>query len=282
MSARNLGVYLALGTWLAGCAHPTAHPPSNESLTFVRDGRTVMTLSLADLAAHAPPSIVTTDDPYYGRHKRFRAMSLDAILQYAYGEEVASLRRHAFVLHARDGYAVPVEGRRLLEGGAYLAYDDVEHPGFAPIGPQHVSPAPAYLIWNRTGQSNLETHPRPWQLTSIEIASFESLYPHTVPTESATDSDAMRGFALFRVQCIRCHAINREGGHVGPDLNVPRSITEYRPEAQIREFIVNPAAFRYSAMPAHPDLSNTDLDGLVAYLRAMAALKHDTEASGAP
>ena len=74
------------------------------------------------------------------------------------------------------------------------------------------------------------------------------------------DAAAWRGFALFRAACITCHAINREGGRVGPDLNVPQSIVEYRPAAQIRAFIKDPHTFRYSTMPAHPRLTDADLE----------------------
>ena len=115
-----------------------------------------------------------------------------------------------------------------------------------------------------------------WQLARIEISAFEKTFPHTVPARD--DESAMRGFELFRSQCIRCHAINREGGRVGPDLNVPQNVTEYRPEPQIRGYIKNPQTFRYGNMPANPHLSEKDIDELVAYLRSMSRLKHDPDA----
>lgn len=259
---------------VGGCRGEGARLP-DASLRFVRDGGDVRALTFEELAEVAEPRIVTTDDPYYGHHKRFRAIELEPVLLHAFGLDRETLRRASFVLRATDGYAVPVDGTRLLEGGAFIAYDDVDIPGFAPIGPRRVSPAPAYLVWTRTGQSNLETHPRPWQLSSIEIARFEVLYPHVVPTGEPTDGPAMRGFTLFRDHCIRCHAVNREGGRVGPDLNVPRSIVEYRPDDQIRAYIRDPRSFRYGAMPPHPNLTDADLDALIAYFRAMSTRKFD-------
>lgn len=248
-------------------------------LTFVRDKQELRRVSLPQLNVHAPARVVESDDPYYGKRKRFRALPLNELLVFAFQADLASLRAQSFVLRALDGYAVPVQGARLLEGGAYLAFDDVDVPGFAPIGPQQVSPAPTYLVWTEPGQNNLDTHPRPWQLTTIEIAPIETLYPHTVPNGVEPDSAAPHGYRVFVDHCIKCHAINREGGRVGPELNVPQSIVEYRPLAQIRAYIKDPMAFRYGAMPAHPQLTDADLDGLIAYFTVMATQKHDADAA---
>jgi mono/diheme cytochrome c family protein len=255
-------------------------------LEFRVDGRTVRTLTLGELTAIVGAETVENFDGYYHRAKRFRALRLDRVLGEAFGSAVHEpLRSKQFVLRARDGYTVPISGERLLEAGAYLAVRDLDRPGWEPIGPQRANPGPAYLVWREPSQVDLETHPRPWQLAVIEVARIETVFPHTAPAGEPEGSPARAGYAIFTELCIRCHAVNREGGRVGPDLNVPLNVTEYRPEAQIRAYIRNPLTFRYGAMPAHPNLGDRDLDGLVAYLRAMAARKHDPDArpdGGAP
>lgn len=65
--------------------------------------------------------------------------------------------------------------------------------------------------------------------------------------------------------------MNKQGGNIGPDLNAPRGITDYRSESFLKEFIRSPARFRYSKMPEFSDLSDTDLDNLVQYLKFMSA-----------
>jgi mono/diheme cytochrome c family protein len=254
------------------------HKPPQDggaTLTFVRDGKTVATLSRADLAASISPETVETYDPYYAKRKRFRALPLARVLARGFGG-TAGLDKDQFVLRARDGYAVPMRGPLVMEDGAYVAFEDLDVPGWEPVGPRHVSPGPFYLIWKKPSQADVEAYPRPWQLETIEIARFDAIYPHTSPGAAARPL-AQRGYALFRDRCIKCHAINREGGRVGPDLNVPQNITEYRPEAQIRAYIKDPTTFRYGNMPAHPDLGDPDLDALLAYLHAMKDRKYDPQ-----
>lgn len=253
------------------CKKPTA-ADDGATLTFVRDGKMVKSMTRAELARAIPPETVEGFDPYYGKKKRFRAVKLSRVIAQGFGD--GAFDKEEFVLRARDGYAVPMRGSLVTEDGAFVAIEDLEVAGWEPIGPQHANPAPFYVVWSKAEQTNLDAYPRPWQLDKIEIARFDAIYPHTSPG-AADGTPAAKGYVLFRDHCIKCHAINREGGRVGPDLNVPENITEYRPEDQIRAYIKNPAAFRYGNMPAHPDLHDEDLDALVAYLRAMKERKHD-------
>ena len=255
----------------------TTDDASLASLSFARGGKPVRVLTRAELEAAAPPETFTTLDPYYNKPKTYRALPLAAVLQKGFGEPAAELAKQDFVLRARDGYTVPLPGKKLFEKGGYIAIADVDVPGWEPIGQGRANPGPFYLVWREPSQASLDTHPRPWQLASIEVAPFEATFPHVAPNGLAPDAPAVRGFRIFREQCITCHAINREGGRVGPDLNVPQSIVEYRPEPQIRAYIKDPRTFRYSNMPAHPAFTDADLDALVAYFHAMKDRKHDPE-----
>ncbi|MDP3278909.1 MAG: cytochrome c [Deltaproteobacteria bacterium] len=261
-------------------ASERAPPALHATLAFRMEGQPLRTLTLEELTDHIVPRSIEGFDPYYQRSKRFRALPIEAVLREGFrGESVGVFGSLHFVLRAQDGYTVPIDGSRLLEGGAHLAFEDLEVPGWEPIGPRRSNPGPFYLVWSEATQRDLETHPRPWQLASIEIASFASVFPHTVPGDVAASSPTMNGFHIFARECVRCHAINREGGRIGPELNVPQNITEYRPIAQIRAYIRNPLQFRYGAMPAHPHLSEANLDELIAYFTAMRPLKYDPDAS---
>lgn len=252
---------------------------ASPSLRFVRSGAVVKTLDLAELRRIAPPIVVATDDPYYRKKKRFTALPVAPLLEAAFGAPAATLRTEQFLLTAKDGYVVPISGARLLEAGAAIAFAD-RAGAWEPVGPGRADPAPFYLVWAGEAQRDLETHPRPWQLATIALVRWDEIYQHTIPP--ADDAVATRGARLFRERCIRCHAINQEGGRIGPDLNVPQAILEYRPEAQVRAYIRDPRTFRYSVMPPNPDLTAQSLDDLVAYFAAMQRRKHDPSAGKSP
>lgn len=273
----------ALALIAAVVAAPAALPEARE-LRFVRgDGTAPTVLTAAQLEAACGVQTVTLDDPYYGKRKSFRACPLATVIQLGFAEPAERLRDASVVFRARDGYAKPAAGRVLAEPGGFLAFADADHmrgddPGWQPIDRKQADPGPFYLVWTGPGQDT-HSHPWPYQLVEIQLAPVEQLFPHTVPTGLPADAPAQDGYAIFRSDCIACHAINGEGGTVGPDLNVPQSIVEYRPAAQIKAYIRDPAAFRYTSMPAHPHLNDAQLDALVAYFTAMKDRKHDPRAA---
>ncbi|HUE37934.1 MAG TPA: cytochrome c [Candidatus Binatia bacterium] len=223
---------------------------------------------------------VVIDDPYYKRKKSYLAFPLKQVLALGFAEGAADIAKENLVFEALDGYAKPSAGARAVEDGGYLAFADADHthgsePGWEPIDRRGLDPGPYYVVWAKPEQSDANGYPWPFELASIEIVHFEKKYPYTLPTASAAGSAPWKGFEIFRTQCLSCHSINGQGGKVGPDLNVPQSIVEYRPIPQVKAYIRDPQTFRYSTMPAHRELSDAQLDQLIAYFTAMKAQKHD-------
>jgi mono/diheme cytochrome c family protein len=245
------------------------------ALTFIDQSGKEQRLSLDQLLATSPRvEIASRDDEYSGRKKRYAAFLLAPVLEKLWG-------RRAFgddeaLLKAADGYVVSLRAQQLVDGRAYVAFDDLDVPGFEPVGPKRVTPGPFYLVWAKDEQHDLTEYPRPYQLVSVALASFEARFPNTRPDPK--DAAAMLGYAIFKRICVHCHAVNREGGRVGPELNVPKSVTEYWSAAQIRAYVRDPRSFRYGNMPPNPQLSEVDLDHLIAYLVAMQKKKHDPDA----
>ncbi|HZR83787.1 MAG TPA: cytochrome c [Candidatus Binatia bacterium] len=273
--------------WLAAatalCMPLFALAPADASaaeLRFVRDGSTVRAIPLDALRKECGERVVTIEDPYYGKQKKFRACPLSEVVRLGFGVPAGDLAGEDVVFRASDGYAKPSSAARLAEDGGYLAFSDADldgggPPAWAPIDRKQVDPAPFYVVWSRPEQRDAHVHPWPYALVEIELTSLADRYPHIVPTGAPPDSPARAGYEIFKSDCLACHSVNGEGGKVGPDLNVPKSIVEYRPVEQIKQYIRDPATFRYTSMPAHDYLSDRQLADLIAYFEAMSRLKHD-------
>jgi len=256
---------------------PVGEVPADVKLEFRREGKAIATMALSQIVSKVTPVTLEIHDPYYGKMKRFRAVPLAPVVELGFASLDVPLAQQEYLLRANDGFTVPMRGSVVFESGGHIAFADLDVPDWEPIGPRKSNPAPLYLVWSGS-QQTIQSHPRPYQLAVIEMTSFDVAFPHVVPKDSPQDGPARRGLALFRKHCILCHAMNREGGRVGPELNVPQSIVEYRPEDQIKAYIRNPLTFRYGAMPAHGHLTDPNLDDLVAYFTAMKDQKHDPDA----
>ena len=265
----------------AACGvHARAGLAGSPTLRFLRDDAEVTTLDLDTLRRRCPTETITVDDPYYERRVRYLACPLREVVRLGLGNDASALAGRDVLFRAHDGYAKPASGARVAESGGYVAYADADRSGgFAPLGRKGVDPGPFYVVWTGATQRDTHAYPWPYQLEAIEVTDLARRYPHTAPREAPPDSLAWAGFDLFRGGCIACHAVNGEGGTVGPDLNIPLSIVEYRPVEQLKRYIRNPAAFHYGNMPPQEHLSARDLDALIAYFEAMKTQKHDPRAA---
>lgn len=284
-----LALLLALSA--LGCEHQAERAPCPESandtsaskgaqperkVTFVPDmaGASRATTVSELKAKLGPGERVDTEDPYYGKKKAFLGWPVARVLGLGFEEKRRDLRSSEIVFEATDGYQVRLPMRKLVEDGAYLVHADADLGALAPIGPRKSDPGPLYLVWKGDRQTDLTSHPRPFSVNRISFGqdSSESFGPPGGFSKGAPES---RGNELFLQRCVRCHALNQKGGRVGPDLNVPQNILAYRSEADVRSYIRDPRTFRYGAMPPHLDLSEEQMDALIAFLKAMARYQTD-------
>jgi mono/diheme cytochrome c family protein len=271
---------------LAACADRPAAPtaareeasPKLEVVTPA--GTRAYTLDELRRALPTDTAVVAHDPAYGGRAKRYAGFALERLLAHA-GVRPSAGEVLYFV--AADGYrATMADAADDPRVRGIVAFADLDAPsGWEPVkhGAKQVSPAPFYLVWS--GDTTALRRPWPYQLARIEVVdprrSFGRIYPTGVPA----DDPVARGFRAFAIeshggdQCVACHALNRQGGSVGPELNVPRNITEYRDGATLAAFIRNSRSFRAgSAMPVFEGkLTDQEIADILAYLRWMRGRK---------
>jgi mono/diheme cytochrome c family protein len=216
-------------------------------------------------------------DLVYKTPKQYQAYVLVEILEKLAVPESMNTDDLVVVFTAVDGYKVAMSYQDAHREAGYLAFEDHAAPNneqWLPFkfGKQSITPGPFYLVWPK---ENLDEwrYPWPFQIASISLQPAGTYYGAAAP--SAGDQEVTTGFNLFSRYCIRCHSINRSGGEVGPELNIPKNITEYFQERELPKFILNATAYRAGTkMPVFESLlSNGDAQAIVAYLQHMKSRK---------
>ena len=129
--------------------------------------------------------------------------------------------------------------------------------------------SPAYLVWDLAVDDH--QHSFPYGVVGIQFVEKKTEYLKALP--QTNDARIKEGFLLFKEKCIKCHTINQEGGTVGPELNFPKSVTEYWKIEQLKLFIKNPADFRLNSKMPVLALDDKQIALIVDYLTFMSAQK---------
>lgn len=235
------------------------------SLIFKTPSSTPKTLTISAINESIQAETVELFDPHLNKAKHYKGWKLIDILKLGFEAALDDEDLSDAVFVALDGYTSSSTKAKLLEEGGYVVFEDLDSADdWELIGRHRANPGPFYLVWTEEHQSS--GYPWPWQLASISLNTFEQRFPKVVPTDADASSPVYAGYQTFREYCLSCHAINGQGGKVGPDLNQPKNILEYRAAATVRAFIVDASQFRESRMPPHPDFSEQTLDNLLDYL----------------
>jgi len=76
---------------------------------------------------------------------------------------------------------------------------------------------------------------------------------------------------------MKCHSINGDGGHVGPELNYPVSVAAYRRPEWLMRFILNPQSMDADSkmIPFYRGIGNREelVGDIIEYLNAMKLVK---------
>lgn len=239
-------------------------------------GHGVAVLTTARLLARTDARPVAIPaDVAYRRTMRYRAVPLRSLLPgLAPGDHLQ--------FAATDGFTAEIPADVILDrhgAQAWLAVEDPTHPW--PALPGGASSAgPFYVVWTDPQAAHVGPEQWPYQLASIRrLDGVDARFPAIVPAVTASPG-VRQGFAVFKRTCLACHTLNGEGdATLGPDLNVPYNPTEYLRPDLLRAFIRNPQSLhrwpqaKMHGFPTENELSEADLDAVLAYLEYMAKHK---------
>ncbi|GAB3522219.1 cytochrome c [Photobacterium alginatilyticum] len=235
-------------------------------LVFSEEGETVNALTLRAMKKQLLTHQIDIYDPQYKKNKRYLAFALHDVMALAYGKSWESKLSTDVKFVALDGYQAVSPFDKLLEQGGYIVYRDAEQPDWELIGHNQSNPGPFYMVWTGDKQTPKQAYPWPYQLAVIDTVEFKNQYPALYPQQVKETTNVFAGFKLFKDRCMKCHALDQQGGKVGPDLNAPMNILVYRSPEILREYIRQPSKFRYTQMPDHTDLSFQQIDSILEYL----------------
>ncbi|MGR9053236.1 MAG: c-type cytochrome [Gammaproteobacteria bacterium] len=224
-------------------------------------------------------AVTVEHDPVYRSVKHFQGYALTEILKLLILPETFEPEASVVVFTAKDGYRVAMAYDDIQREQGYIVFKDTDAEATDgwqsfKFGNEVITPAPFYLVWQTPGLDKWR-YPWPFQLVGIGLETASVFYGAAAPKKA--DSHVRRGFNLFAKYCIGCHSVNRAGGHVGPELNVSKNVTEYYEARKLTGFILNAPAYRPDTkMPAFKGvLSQAQTTAIVRYLEHMTTEKID-------
>lgn len=233
------------------------------------------TIELTGIDLSSAKRVHVKEDPVYKTAKEYEAIPLAQVLRQF--SETERSKDKVIVFTAQDGYSVAMSLADAMSEQGYIAFRDIEAPSEKKwvefkFGKETTTPAPFYLVWTKKGIDKWR-YPWPFQLVSISLQPASAYFGAAAPAKE-TD-DVRNGFDLFTTYCIRCHSVNLSGGQVGPELNVPKNITEYFIEQELVGFILNASAYRSGTkMPSFEKIINRQqAEAIVTYLKHMKTEK---------
>jgi cytochrome c2 len=220
-------------------------------------------------------TIVTIiNDPVYHKAKKYKAVSASFLIQNEIDLTKIDPKNTKIVFECKDGYKPEMPLELFLNANPYLAFQDVEAPKGANWeaiikNGNEMNAEPFYIVYTSVSEKDTR-YKWPYNLVKIYL---EPLNKSTLELYPLKNRKLETGYTLFKNQCLTCHSINGIGGTMGPELNYPKSVTEYWKENELVNYIVNPASFRSKVKMPTLGISKQQSQEIVDYLKYMSENK---------
>lgn len=218
----------------------------------------------------SPVVIDVLFDPVFKRAKKYEAIPLKPLLEKAISNQQLDTATTELIFLCKDGYNPGMPLSKVVENEPYLAIRDLD----APAGKNWMDTlqglwTPFYLVWTNH-RMGAEGFAWPYGLKYLQFKASDEAYKAATPV----DEHQLAGFKIYKEKCMKCHSMNQVGGVMGPEMNVPKNITEYWTKEDIFAFVKNPYSYRYnSKMPPVANIDDTELEQIYDYLIYMKGQK---------
>ncbi|TRX16245.1 c-type cytochrome [Flavobacterium franklandianum] len=218
--------------------------------------------------------VAIINDPVYHKAKKYKAVSASILIKNEIDLTKIDPKNTKIVFECKDGYKPEMPLELFLNAKPYLAFQDLD----APKGTKweaiikdgnEMNAAPFYIVYTSVSEKDTR-YKWPYNLVKIHL---EPLNKSTLELYPLKNRKLETGYTLFKNQCLTCHSINGIGGTMGPELNYPRSVTEYWKENELVDYIVNPASFRNKVKMPTLGITKQQSQEIVDYLKYMSENK---------
>lgn len=232
-------------------------------------------LDLVDLQSKnklGKDTVVTViNDPVYHKTKKYHAVNSLLLLKNEIDLSKVDIKNTLIVFECIDGYKPEMSLELFLKTNPFLAFKDVDAPkgsNWEKIikNGNEMNADPFYLVYTSAPEDN-EEYKWPYNVIKFRLESKNKNIEALQPKDN---EEAMKGFTLYQKHCITCHAINGIGGEMGPELNYPKSVTEYWKETELVDYIVDPASFRNKVKMPKLGITKKQSQEIVSYLKYMS------------
>jgi cytochrome c2 len=211
-------------------------------------------------------------DHYFKSPKKYKGFLITTLIDSIIKSNNFDTAHALVVFECNDGYK-PVMDISKIFGNTkgYVVYKDVD-PTIKGNWADSIYKKfnPYYVVWDDV-KKNDNSFAWPYGLVGLRLTYIDIVYESVYPFN---DPSLIKGFNLYRNNCMKCHSINKTGGTMGPEFNVPKNITEYWKEEDIIAFAKNPGAYRIkSEMPAISNIKDSDFKQLLSYIKYMKDYK---------
>jgi cytochrome c2 len=211
-------------------------------------------------------------DHYFKSNKRYKGYLITTLLDSIAKQINFDTSNAIVIFECIDGYKPVMDWSKIFsKTKGYIVFKDLD-PTINGNWADSINKkfSPYYLVWDNVKEDD-NSFMWPYGLIGLRLTyndiAFKAIYP-------IHDASLIKGFNLYRNNCLKCHSINKTGGTMGPEFNIPRNITEYWEEKDIVAFAKNPKDYRYnSQMPPIRNINNSDYKQIILYIKYMKNYK---------